>query len=146
MSLATNTRFQMAEKLRLNFYKRFFSQGYQISEIGNATDGSVMVSISSAGTVIAACALKPFQFNGFQVVAELSASAAQGLPETQAYLAIATTQGQQFTAQVSMAVKEIGSAVVNQIFQSTVTPTNVVDDTLVAYQWGNDSILGASGN
>jgi len=91
-------------------------------------------------------ALEQRTYAGFNVVAELSSSAAAGLPEYIAYCAISSSLSQVLTAQISMEVKALGTSSMKQLFPASPTLVNVIDETQVVAEFANDAVLGAVGN
>jgi hypothetical protein len=151
MSLATNTRIQLGERLQADLRLRepswTISTAYALGTTPTGPNaGDPLISVVVSGSLVAEVALSAMQFNGFNVVAELSSSAAQGLPETVAYLLTDTTQSQLVTQKLGAYVKQLGTAALNvgfvasaSINEAAFVPSNI------AFTIVNDARSGAAG-
>jgi hypothetical protein len=112
-------------------------------------DGSPALKIEDASAnIIAYVAINPLHFNGFQVVAELSSSAAEGLPEHRMWLAINTSQSAMNYNEAAVLVQataRIGCAQLNLIVTTSALSSAIIADANITRVIPNDARLGASG-
>jgi hypothetical protein len=151
MALATNTRFQLAERLQADLQ---LTNGYAVVSSLTAGTGSggapqandPFLMVSLGGTNKAAICISQRHYNSFNVVAELSSSAAEGLPEHVAYVLISTAASQTDTALIAAIVKRLGTSSVKFGFVAVGNLDEAhMTDAAVAYELPNDARLGASG-
>lgn len=154
MALANNQRYQLAERLQAdlqltNSYQvvRTVTQGTGSVSAGAPVAGDPLLSVSSAGgTLLALIAIDQRTFNSFNVVAELSQSAAVGLPEHICYVIVNSAASQLDTSLISAIAKRLGTSSMKLSFQSVgnLIEANMTDAN-IAYELPNDSRNGASG-
>jgi hypothetical protein len=153
MALATNTRDQLGKRLAADLA---LTNGMTVTvaqTLGNGGNpgcpiaGDPLLTVfNSAGTKIALISIDQFTFNGFNVVAELSSSAAVGLPEHMTYLLVNSAASQLDTSLLSAVVKRLGTATIKYGFVAVGSLTEAnLSDANIAFQLPNDSRLGASG-
>lgn len=142
MALASNTKEQLAKRLKADIELRDASLTV-VSEV--AASGDPVLTIKSGATVVGLCQISRRSFSGFNVVAELSSSAAEGLPEHVAYLLQLNTNTQLLTAKLAVVVKQLGTSSVKLGFKAAPVIADMVDDTYVSEEIPNDSRAGASG-
>lgn len=141
MSLASNTSDQLAKRLKADLQLRDASLTVDMSL--NAA-GEPLLTVKNGATVEACIALQRLSYNGFNIVAELSSSAAQGLPEHVCYLQILNSLGQLKAAKYGMFVKALGTAALKLSFNAAPGEANMTDAN-VAEQIANDARLGTAG-
>lgn len=148
MALATNTRYQLADRLQADLQLTGYTVTRSLATGSNeiaAGDPLLLVANSSA-TTVALVSIDQRTYNGFNVVAELSSSAAAGLPEHFCYLAINSSAPQLDTALLSAIVKRLGTSSVQYSFQvvGNLNEAHLLQAN-VSYELPNDSRSGASG-
>jgi hypothetical protein len=143
MALATNSRDQMAKRLQANLALRF--PGYTIAASNDANGNPALILTNGSAVDVAAMSFVPRSFNGFNVVAELSSSAAVGLPETILMLAIRSDASQSVTSQIAMTAKGIGTSSMTLAFPGSATVANAIDATQQVVEFVNDARYGAAG-
>ena len=141
MALASNVRDQLAKRLKADIELRDASL---VATIGASAGGDPLLTIKSGATVVALCLISRFTYSGFNVVAELSSSAAEGLPEHSAYLMQLNTNSQLLTAKLAMVVKMIGTASVKLGFSAAPVEGDLIAAN-VAEEFPNDARSGAAG-
>lgn len=151
MALATNTRFQLADRLSADLST---TNGYVVTASMTAGTGSggapqandPLLMVSLAGTNQALICISQRHFNSFNVVAELSSSAAEGLPEHVAYVLINSAATQVNTALISAIAKRLGTSSIKLAFTAVGNlDENHMTDAAVSFELANDSRNGASG-
>jgi hypothetical protein len=145
MALANNHREQLMKRLKRDIQLSIPSLVVADSPLSSGDPG---IMLSVAGVDVAHVAIKRKSFNGFQVVAELSNSAAEGLPEHDAFLQLDTNavgMDHNMSARIVHAVSKIGCASL-KVIASTASPApaNAVDANVTA-EIANDARLGAVG-
>lgn len=91
MALASNQKQQMAKRLQAD--AKLLAPEYAASLIADA-NGNPVVQLqdpSNSNAIVALMGIAPRSFSGFNIVAEISASAAEGLPEHELTLAVKST-------------------------------------------------------
>jgi hypothetical protein len=143
MALANNHRDQLAKRLKADILLR--EPSWAIVQSTSAA-GDPLLLISSGGTNLALCQIARRSFNGFNVVAELSSSAAEGLPEHIAYMLVDTAASQANATKLAMMVKMLGTSSVQMGFvaNGSLTEANLTAGN-VSYEMGNDARNGAVG-
>lgn len=147
MALATNTKDQLAKRLQADIQLREPTYTVDSSTQVTAVPGDPLLTVKDAGaSKIAIIAIDRRTFSGFQVVAELSSSAAEGLPEHVAYMLIDTAQSQTVVSKMVMYLGHIGfsSVKVGFVASGSLTEANLTDAN-VAFELANDPRYGASG-
>ena len=141
MALMNNMREQLAKRLAADIPLRVPSMVVAQSVMAS---GDPMLTISVSGTAIAVAAITRRTYNGFNVVAELSASAAEGLPEHFCWMMIKDNQTQLVTAELAMIAKQLGTSAVKLGFVASPAEGSLVDAS-VSVEFANDARLGAVG-
>lgn len=145
MALATNTKQQMIKRL-----KRDLELAHPEIAIVDSPDASgnpgLMLSIASVD--VSHILLKSRSFNGFNVVAELSSSAAEGLPETDLFLQIdnnAAGMSYDVAAKIMHKAGKLGCSVIKLIASAASPAAANAIDANVTSEIANDARLGAVG-
>ena len=151
MALATNTRFQLADRLQADLQL----QGYTVSKsltLGTGSGGApqandpLLTVLNASSVEVALIAIDQRHFNSFNVVAELSQSAAEGLPEHITYCLMNSADTQLDSVLLAAIVKRLGTSSVKFGFVAVGNLSeNNMTDANVAYELANDSRSGASG-
>jgi hypothetical protein len=145
MALANNQRFQLMKRFKRDL--QIVGPEYFQSDDALANgDPALKLALSSGGPVVAYVAITRKTFNGFQVVAELSSSAAEGLPEHDMWLAIDNTAIDVLKmAKLSSFAHRIGAASL-KIVSAGAPPTSAsIAESNVSLELPNDPRIGASG-
>lgn len=140
MSLASNVKEQLAKRLKADIELR---EGFTVA-MGAMASGDPMLTISSGATVIAVAAISRRTYSGFNVVAELSSSAAEGLPEHICWMMIKDNQSQLVTSKLAMLAGKMGCSSVKLGFVAAPAEASLADAS-VAAEIVNDARLGAVG-
>lgn len=144
MALATNTRIQMMKRLKRDIQLSIPSLVITDSPAGS--EPGIMLSV--AGVDVAHASIKPKTFNGFNVVAELSSSAAEGYPESELYLQIDTNavgMDYNMAAKIMHNASKLGCSLIKLIASTAAPdPANAIDSNVTA-EIANDARLGAVG-
>jgi|GEM_PF-6128817 len=142
MALASNTREQLAKRLKADIEIR--EAGY-VADLGSTAAGDPLLTIkNAAGTVIAYANIARRSFSGFNVVAELSSSAAEGLPEHICYMLIDSDEANAVKAKLSIYAFTLGCSSTKLGFMSTITAADLTDAN-VAIEIANSGRYGAVG-
>ncbi len=152
MALANNQRYQLADRLQADLQLT----GYTVTKtltlgtgvsVGTPQAGDPLLAVyNSAETEVALIAIDQRHFNSFNVVAELSQSAAEGLPEHITYCLMNSADSQLDSVLLSAIVKRLGTSSVKYGFVAVGSLSeNNMSDANVAYELPNDSRSGASG-
>jgi len=142
MPLANNQREQLGKRLKADIGLR--KPDLVIDESVSANGEPIFV-VSAGGNEEAAFAVSKIEFAGFNVVAELSSSAAEGLPEHITWLAIDTGATQLFAAEMMQLAVNLGTSSIKLAFEATIDKDDVLDDAKVVAELPNSARLGASG-
>jgi hypothetical protein len=145
MARQSNQRNQLMSK-----FKRALSRlapAYSLVD-SSLSDGSPAIEIKSGSTVLMYAAIQQRSYSGFQVVAELSSSAAEGTPEHALLLAIDSDAGAN-TADVVALISAIAAKVgcsEFKVYTSTSTPSSsILVDANLKQTIPNDPELGSVG-
>lgn len=147
MALAGNTRFQLAERLQADIQLREPTYTVVSSTQVTAVPGDPLLTVKNASAAtIAIIAIDRRTFSGFNVVAELSSSAAEGLPEHIGYMLIDTAQSQTVVSKMVAYLVKIGfsSVQIGFVAAGSLTEANLTAAN-VAFELSNDARYGASG-
>jgi hypothetical protein len=154
MSLATNTRDQLVKRLARDIVLTIASASTQVSQCASAdaviAGESPAILVSIGGVAVAYIAFLAKAFNGFQVVAELSSSSANGLPETDLFVQFnqaSAAYNVDILARLVYAAGRIGCATLNIINSASY---ETLDGSQILYanittQIVNDSRAGGVG-
>jgi hypothetical protein len=143
MALATNTRYQLAKRTKADVELR--EPTYTVTQLETAA-GDPLLIINDGSDDIAGILIEQRNFDGFNVVAELSASAAEGLPEHVMWLAVDSGSSTTIVARLTAAAKAIGTSSLKMVLNQA-APIVEADfiDANVATEIVNDARNGASG-
>lgn len=143
MALASNTKEQLAKRLKQDLEKA--APELQVSALQAAADGQPKLEIKDASDALIAIAqIKRKTFNGFNIVAELSSSAAEGLPEHECWLVLKDDQDQAMTAKLAILGHRLGCASFKLVASAAPAEGDAVEAN-VTLELGNDPRHGASG-
>ena len=142
MPLANNQREQLVKRLEADIKLR--EPSFTVSREDAAT-GEVVLLVDSGSGVDAAFTISKRTFDGFNVVAELSSSAAEGLPEHIAWVAVDTGASQILSMKYMQMAVDAGASSVKVAFEATIDKDSVLDDALVAAELPANARTGASG-
>lgn len=142
MPLANNHREQLAKRLKADLELRFPT--YTVTASTAAT-GEPILAVNDGSSDIAYLAVSKRTFDGFNVVAELSSSAAEGLPEHVTWLAVDSGESQLSTSQLVHAASKLGTSSLKLAFEASVDSSDVLDDSKIVAELVNDARNGASG-
>lgn len=141
MPLSSNTKEQIAKRLKQDLEKLCPEFACAAKA---AADGQPMIEIKDGATVVALAAIKQKKFNGFNIVAEISSSAGEGMPEHDAWLVIKDDRSLTEAAKLAKAVGGAGCASMKVVESSD--PAEADMDDANAAEIPNDARLGATGN
>jgi hypothetical protein len=142
MPLANNQRDQLGDRLEADIKLR--EPGFTVTRDVGAT-GEPIFLVDSGSGVDAAFAISKRTFDGFNVVAELSSSAAEGLPEHITWVAVDTGASQILSMKYMQMAVDVGASSVKVAFEATIDKDSVLDDALVAAELPANARTGASG-
>ena len=142
MPLANNQREQLAKRLKADIELR---ESDWVVTTSTATGGEPVLEVDNGSGDIAFFAISKRTYAGFNVVAELSSSAAEGLPEHITWLAVDTGASQLETAKLMKIASDLGASSIKLAFQATVDSTDVLDEAKVVAELPNNTRSGASG-
>lgn len=142
MALASNTREQLAKRLKAEIEVREI--GF-VADMGLTSAGDPLLTIKNAsGTTVAYASIARRSYNGFNVVAELSSSAAEGLPEHVLFMLMDSDNAAALNAKLSIYAAGMGCSSTKLGFMSTITAADLVDAN-VAVEVPNSGRYGAVG-
>lgn len=142
MPLANNQREQLVKRLEADIKLR--EPSFTITkDIGAA--GEVILLVDSGSGIDAAFTVSKRSFDGFNVVAELSASAAEGLPEHITWVAVDTGATQILSMKYMQMAVDAGASSVKVAFEATIDKDSVLDESLVSAELPANARTGASG-
>lgn len=141
MALANNQRHQMAKRLNADIPK--LEATYTASLVDYNGDPEVIVKDSSA-VVVARILLKQRSFSGFNVVAELSSSAAEGLPEHECWLDMKDSLTFDKIAKLVKACDQVGASSLKILSSAAPAEADLIDANVLA-EIPNNARLGATG-
>ena len=142
MALSSNQKEQLAKRLKADYELR--SLGLTVELGAHSVSGDPLLTLKVGATVVALCLISRRSFVGFNVVAELSSSAAEGLPEHIAYLLQLNSNSQLLTAELAMVAKQLGTSSIKLGFKAAPVEADLTDAN-VAGEFANDARNGASG-
>jgi hypothetical protein len=154
MSLATNTRDQIVRRLKRNIELTVpnstvvLSQCTSADAVAAGESPSLIVSISAVA--VAYIAALPKSFNGFNVVAELSSTSANGLPETDLFLQFDEAAASYSIDAVQRLVYQCGRMGCSELDIINTSAEETLDGSEILYanittQIANDPSLGGVG-
>jgi hypothetical protein len=141
MALASNTKEQIAKRLKQDIEKLAPELTCAAKA---AADGQPMIEIKDGATVVALAAIKRKSFNGFNIVAEISSSAGEGLPEHDAFLIVKDDQSLVRMAKLAKAAAGVGCASLKVAASAAPAEADMTDANTTEIP--NDARLGAVGN
>lgn len=142
MPLANNQKEQLADRLEADIKLR--EPSFTVTRDLGASDEPILLVDSGSG-VDAAFAISKRTFDGFNVVAELSSSAAEGLPEHIAWVAVDTGATQILSMKYMQMAVDAGTSSIKVAFEATIDKDSVLDESLVAAELPANARTGASG-
>lgn len=142
MALASNTKEQLAKRLKQDLEK--LAPELSVSALQMAADGQPKLEVKSGATTVAVCAIKRRTYKGFNVVAELSESAAEGLPEHECWVALKSDATLAQTAKLVKAASALGCSVTKLVSSSAPAEADLVDAS-VTVELPNDARNGQVG-
>lgn len=141
MALANNQRDQLAKRLKADIEVR---EGYTV-DLSYLSSGDPLLTIkNTSATIIAYCSIARRSFDGFNVVAELSSSAAEGLPEHVAYMLVDSDEADAVKAKLSVYAYSLGCSSTKLGFKAVIASSDLVDANVNA-EIPNSARLGAVG-
>ena len=145
MSLPTNSRIQMMKRLKQDIQYSIPSLTITDSPLSTGEPG---LMLSVAGVDVSHVSIKGRDFNGFNVVADLSSSAAVGFPESELFLQLDTNavgMDYNMSSRIMHNVAKLGCSI-TKLIASTASPSpaNALDANVTA-EIANDARLGAVG-
>lgn len=140
MALASNTKDQIAKRLKQDLEKLCPELACAAKA---AADGQPMIEVKDGSDVVALVAIKQKSFSGFNIVAEISSSAGEGMPEHDAWLVIKDDQSLTLAARLTKAVAGAGCASLKVVESSDPAEADLVEAD--ATEIPNDARLGATG-
>lgn len=138
MALASNQKEQMAKRLKQDL--ELLAPEFTASMADSST-----VELKSGSTVIALLSIRQRSFSGFNVVAELSSSAAEGLPEHEMWLVVKDDQSLTTMAKLTKAAAAMACSSLKIAVEAAVDAADVGDETKVDLEMPNDARVGFSG-
>ena len=142
MALASNTKEQLAKRLKQDIEK--LAPELSVSTLQAAADGQPKLEVKSGSTTVAVCAVKRRTYKGFNVVAELSESAAEGLPEHECWVVIKSDATLSQTAKLVKAASTLGCSVTKLVSSEEPSESDLVDSS-VTVELPNDARVGQVG-
>lgn len=142
MALASNTKEQLAKRLKQDIEK--LAPELSVSALQVAADGQPKLEVKSGSTTIAVVAIKRRTYKGFNVVAELSESAAEGLPEHECWVALKSDATLAQTAKLVKASAALGCSALKLVTSAAPAEADLVEAN-VAVEMPNDARVGHVG-
>lgn len=142
MALASNTKEQLAKRLKQDIEK--LAPELSVSALQMAADGQPKLEVKDGATTLAVCAIKRRTYKGFNVVAELSESAAEGLPEHECWVALKSDASLAHTAKLVKAASALGCSVTKLVSSAAPAEADLVDAS-VTVELPNDARNGQVG-
>jgi hypothetical protein len=143
MALSSNSKEQIAKRLKANLGLRF--PGYSVASAVDTNGNPALILTNASAVDVAAFVVARRSFVGFNVVAELSASAAEGLPEHVLMVACRSDASQLVTADIFMSAHEMGTSSLTLAFPAAATVAAAIDTAQQVQEFVNDARLGAVG-
>jgi hypothetical protein len=142
MALANNTRDQLAKRLKQDL--QLLAPEFTVA-VSACADGNPSLTLSNAAGVQAYIAIKRRTYVGFNIVAELSASAAEGTPEHECWLDLNTGLGLVEVVKLTKAAAGIGCSSLKVLSSAAPADADLVDANVLA-DIPNDARVGYAGN
>jgi hypothetical protein len=142
VALASNTKEQLAKRLKQDIEK--LAPELSVSALQMAADGQPKMEVKSGSTTLAVVAIKRRTYKGFNVVAELSESAAEGLPEHECWLVLKSDATLAQTAKLVKATAGLGCSVLKLVSSAAPAEIDLVDSS-VTVELPNDARNGQVG-
>lgn len=142
MALASNTKEQLAKRLKQDI--SLLAPELSVSALEVAADGQPKLEVTAGGTMVAVCAIKRRTYTGFNVVAELSESAAEGLPEHECWVSLSSSATLAQTAKLVKAAAGLGCSALKLISSAAPAEADLVDAN-VSVELPNDARVGFAG-
>lgn len=143
MALASNQKEQLAKRLKQDIEK--LAPELSVSALQAGADGQPKLEVKkSDGSTLAVVAIRRRTYKGFNVVAELSESAAEGLPEHECWLCIKSTASMVETAKLVKAAAALGCSSLKLISDASPAEADLTEEN-VAAEMPNDARVGHVG-
>jgi len=140
MALASNTRDQLALRLRQNIER--LAPEWAVSASHESGDPAIKVTEDS--DTIAAIVIRRKSFVGLNIVAELSSSAAEGLPEHDVFLVIKDDLSPAKAAKLTKAATLLGCASLKVCEKAAPSASDAAESSVTA-EIPNSADFGAVG-
>lgn len=141
MALANNTRDQLAKRLKQDI--QLLAPEFTVAA-GATAAGDPTLTVSNAAGVQALIAIKRRTYVGFNIVAELSASAAEGTPEHECWLDLNSTLAIEESAKLIKAAAGIGCSSMKILAAAAPAEADLVEANVKA-DIPNDARVGYVG-
>ncbi len=143
MALASNTRFQLAQRFQADLQIR---EPLFTIDLSIRASGDPLLTIkNSSGTVVAVSQVRRRSFSGFNVVAELSNSAAEGLPEHVIDMLQLNSNSQLLTSMLSLTAYSMGASSINLGFKAAPAESDLDTASNFSQEIVNSARYGAAG-
>jgi hypothetical protein len=143
VALASNTKEQLAKRLKQDLEK--LAPELSVSALQAAADGQPKLEVKDGATLLAICAIKRRTYKGFNVVAELSESAAEGLPEHECWVALKSSATVAQTAKLVKAASALGCSVLKLVSTAAAPVETDLVEASVTVELPNDARNGQVG-
>jgi len=149
MARQSNQKDQLTRRLK-QMCKRFLSD-YTVGDLALTGAGFAQQGVtvtSSGGVLLALLAVKQRSFSGFNVVAELSSSAGEGLPEHELWVcedSDASGMTNIFLARLMAVASKLGCSSIKFIDSTSTPAESVLTEANVDVEIPNSDQLGAVG-
>lgn len=142
MALASNTKDQLAKRLQRDIQ---LMDGALTVTLTASSDGYPMVKVARAdASILALAAVKTKHYDGFNIVAEISSSAGEGMPEHDLWVVLDSAAAFADNAKMIKACSKMGTASMKLIQNAAPADSQMVDAN-VAIDLPNSAALGAVG-
>jgi len=138
MALKSNQSEQMAKRLKQDLEKL-------APELKVAADAAASLEIKDGQDVVARIALKRREFEGFNIIHELSSSAGQGFPEHECWLAMKEDTSLERCAKLVKAAAAVGASELKIVKTAEAPEAADLIEANVAVALPNDARLGSVG-
>lgn len=143
MSLASNQKEQMAKRLKADL--ALLAPELAAASLQDS-DSNPVIQLKDGSDVVALAAIKRRSFNGFNVVAELSASAGEGYPEHELWLAVIDTTTLARQTKLTKLCAEMGCSSMKLVVTEAAPALADLVDANVSLELPNSARLGSVGN
>ena len=142
MALASNHKEQLAKRLKADLEIRNPSLTVDLSV---RSSGAPLLTVKSGATIVSVVSVVQRSFSGFNVVAELSSSAAEGLPEHVVNMLQLSTNSQLLTSKLTLTAFSLGASSLNIGFKSSPVESDLDTASNFSEEIPNSARYGASG-